>query len=256
MTTKQKIEWAKFQRIEGNRLYQDGDYKEAIDVYLTCLVSKSDDDEFLQQVFLPVMNNLAQASIQLGMYRKAELFCTMALKEVSEDGELVAKLYFRRGRAQRLCGKYTEARNDLKTAANMLEAHYSTAEYQSVQRELQLVQRAQVEARRNQKRQELAMKRLLGDKDQTTFEHSEYMSDLKQDVKMASTLSTSSLYQGIGNTRTHSKLTAKEERDDGTGAYQELSYWQRYLLTIARVAKKLLELVGDDEDVGCDKKRH
>ena len=35
----QKLQWAKHQRMEGNKLFATGEYKEAMDVYLTCLVA-------------------------------------------------------------------------------------------------------------------------------------------------------------------------------------------------------------------------
>ena len=37
--SQQKMEWAKFQRLEGNTLFARGEYAEAMDVYLTCLVA-------------------------------------------------------------------------------------------------------------------------------------------------------------------------------------------------------------------------
>ena len=39
LNPQQKIEWAKYQRTEGNVLFAKGEYKEAMDVYLTCLVA-------------------------------------------------------------------------------------------------------------------------------------------------------------------------------------------------------------------------
>jgi len=39
LNPQQKIEWAKYQRKEGNALFEKGDYTEAMDVYLTCLVA-------------------------------------------------------------------------------------------------------------------------------------------------------------------------------------------------------------------------
>ena len=39
LNPQQKIEWAKYQRTEGNVLFARGEYKEAMDVYLTCLVA-------------------------------------------------------------------------------------------------------------------------------------------------------------------------------------------------------------------------
>ena len=169
LNPEQKIEWAERQRQEGNELYKEGDFRGALDVYLTCLVAKTTDNaDFMAQVFLPVMNNLAQCSIQLKMYQKAQQFCTLALDEIEtadptnnrQQQELVAKLYFRRGRAKRLSADYQQAKNDYEIAMSLLDKE--SMEYRSVQREMQVLQRAENEERRNEKRQERAMQRLLG----------------------------------------------------------------------------------------------
>lgn len=193
------------------------------------------------------MNNLAQTALQLGMYRKAEQFCTMALDGINVDecGRLVAKLYFRRGRARRLSGDYAEARQDLETAIVMLED--DSTEKRSIQREMQLVQRAEVEGRRNQKRQERAMKQMMrGGVGQTLDE--DQAGDIDHENIPSSQAFSSGLYQDIGTRRTHSTLTAKR-KCDAMQTDEKLSYWRWYLSIVARVAEKLLVLLGDEEYV-------
>ena len=250
LTPKQKIEWAQRQRQEGNALYKEGDYREALDVYLTCLVAKTEEDDFMTLVFLPVMNNLAQCSLQLGMYRKAETFCTMALEEVDGEPEeesslqLVAKLFFRRGRAKRLSGEYGKAREDLEISLQMLED--GSTERRSVQRELQLVKRAEVEERQNEKRQEHAMRRLLGNdatgtRVTTEMNRPEGMDDSQPTIQQ-------SLYQGEDSNRPYSTLTARRRDNESRRAVTKQNCWRWYISMIGRVAEKLLVLLGDGDE--------
>lgn len=83
--------WVEQQRLRGNDVFRQGDYKDAMDIYLTCLVVKENTPDFVRDTFLPVLNNLAQCTLQLGMHTKTILFCEMALEEVSKAKENVAK---------------------------------------------------------------------------------------------------------------------------------------------------------------------
>ena len=193
------------------------------------------------------MNNLAQTALQLGMYRKAAQFCTMALDGITDDGtvQLVAKLYFRRGRARRLSGDYAEARQDLETALLMLEDN--STEKRSVRREIQLVQHAEVEGRRNQKQQQRAMKQMLGGRVGQILDEDDAGYISRENIP-SSIASSSSLYEDFGTKRTHSTLTAKRNRT-ALQTDEKLSYWRWYLSIIARTAAKLLVLLGDEEYV-------
>lgn len=254
LTPKQKTEWAEQQRQEGNKLYKERDYRGALDVYLTCLVAKTEDADFTAHVFLPVMNNLAQCCLQLKMYHKAQQFCTLALEEIHkssnrQEEQLVAKLYFRRGRAKRLGANYQQAKSDFEIAMSLLEKE--STEYQTVQREMQLLQRAENEERRNEKRQERAMQRLLGSNgnEPTPGNGSMKTESVISDSKRRE--APSRLYSDCeGNERTYSNLTARKrmnhdraEQADSNGQ----SCWRWYIAMVGRGAEKLLILLGDEE---------
>ena len=143
--SQQKMEWAKFQRLEGNTLFARGEYAEAMDVYLTCLVAmdqpcntttstdnstidlanneNSSQSRLLQvqmdsEIKLPVLLNLAICSLKLGMPSKAEKFCNFAMD--TELGKQSPKASFFRGRARMLMGKYSAAESDLNNALNLI----------------------------------------------------------------------------------------------------------------------------------------
>jgi tetratricopeptide (TPR) repeat protein len=194
-TQQEKKEWAEYQRQAGNHYFGNGDYKAAMDIYLTCLVVKDDSQEFIVKVMTPVLNNLAQCALQLGMYKKTLMFCTIALEEmekqspqlllVLQQGEeelqqrlALAKLYFKRAKAGRLTGIYPQARKDLDLALHMLhqqgeggdtdddatilKADWAVYE-QAIQKERGQLQVAEREGRRNRQRQQRAMQRVLGE---------------------------------------------------------------------------------------------
>lgn len=140
--------WAEQQRQTGNAFFQSGDHKGALDIYLTCLVVKENSLDFVRDTFLPILNNLAQCTIQLGMHKKTIVFCEMALDEVEKVEEVervkklakdtaknlnddheeekteesksvtvdriaLCKIYFKLAKALRLTGNYEEARKAL-----------------------------------------------------------------------------------------------------------------------------------------------
>jgi tetratricopeptide (TPR) repeat protein len=148
LTHQQKIEWAAAQRKQGNVLFGTGDYKEAMDVYLTCLVAmdvsnspstntemKCNEDDISAadditssasfksksevEIQLPVLLNLALCALKLGMLSKAEKFCNYALE--LEAGLRSAKAHFRRGRIRMLLGNYVDAELDLDKALNLIQ---------------------------------------------------------------------------------------------------------------------------------------
>lgn len=144
--------WAEQQRLTGNIFFQKGDYKGAMDIYLTCLVVKENTPGFLRDTFLPVLNNLAQCTLQLGMHSKTILFCTMALDEISRrssqendtnekrlekeempgndrlafarkdltDAIALSKIFFKQAKALRLTGYYAKSRDSLNNSLDCL----------------------------------------------------------------------------------------------------------------------------------------
>jgi tetratricopeptide (TPR) repeat protein len=151
-TSEDRQAWAEQQRQMGNAYFGRGDYKAAMDVYLTCLVVReSAATDFVRRTLVPILNNLAQCTLQLGMHGKTVLFCEMALEEIRNiqhgnrgvenegktrdevghsrmedemcqvDPIAVCKIYFKLAKAQRLSGNYREARQALNSSLDRLE---------------------------------------------------------------------------------------------------------------------------------------
>ncbi|KAG7348449.1 hypothetical protein IV203_017154 [Nitzschia inconspicua] len=145
--------WAEQQRQQGNSFFSRGDYKGAMDIYLTCLVVKENTPDFVNKTLLPVLNNLAQCTSQLGMHKKTILFCEMAITESEkamvqdqqptdadqEDEDVhhdntrttsatavdylsLCKIHFKKAKALRLTGNYVPARTSLNASLDHLEA--------------------------------------------------------------------------------------------------------------------------------------
>lgn len=150
--SQQKMEWAKCHRLEGNALFASGEYAEAMDVYLTCLVAmdhpcdsttsadrkitsavNKDEDpssevriiqlQMEREIKLPVLLNLALCSLKMGMLSKAEKFCNFAME--TEAGKQSPKASFCRGRARLLMGNYGAAESDLNNALIQLRTKQS-----------------------------------------------------------------------------------------------------------------------------------
>lgn len=178
-----KIAWAKSQRREGNALFALGNYKEAMDVYLTCLVAmdqsstsdeqisgKNNDDagdsnELLsirieKEIKLPVLLNLALSAIKLGMLSKAEEFCNFALETGAGAGS--AKAHFRRGSVRMLRGQYATAAVDLEQALVLNgDVKETEKERTAILRERQKLKRLIQQAEKNRRQQKAAMQQLF-----------------------------------------------------------------------------------------------
>ena len=198
LNAEEKMKWAQQQRYQGNKIFARGDYTEAMDVYITCLVAMdklrgsadTDDkggeqaaaaataavysqDSIERDIQLPVLLNLALCALKLGMLRKAESFCNFALQTTL--GADCPKAYFRRGRARMLMGSYEDARVDLEGARDLLllrldkdanayaDAAAQEAELKAVKKELQKLERLEITARKHEKEQRKAMKKLWDD---------------------------------------------------------------------------------------------
>ena len=244
LSPSQKLLWAELQRLAGNKFYAMKEYKEAIDVYLTCLVVKSDSPLFVEQVFLPVMNNLAQCTLQMGSYKRAQTFCTMALEEkcLPDRPDLISKLYYRRGKARRLSGDYTGCKDDLTKAGELLPQEFD-AEHRAIKKELQLAERSFLQGERSEIRQKVAMQQFFEAPSAATTPNTPQTRPLPLEA-------TQTLYSN--QKRRYSTLRARKSDDElfkGNLKSEQLSYWQYYLAVIGSIAERLLIFLGDDETI-------
>ena len=286
--------WAEQQRQSANSLFQQGQYKAAMDIYLTCLVVKGSssssscrqqqdapDLEFLSQTLLPVLNNLAQCTLQLGMQKKTKEFCGIALEEIAQMGDASSKLldpialckiHFKRAKAHRLTGHYSEARQDLNISLSLVEKKEKALKEdnmedddgginsvtnpfrQAIQKEFRHLEAAEKEARKNRQRQKKSMQRALASSksassassDNKTFENAAKTSTgipVPKEPRKYSTLRARKKVSPVDGA-----ATTAEDAPDGRIDVRDLSYWQYYWFVVARIAETLLLLIGDDED--------
>jgi tetratricopeptide (TPR) repeat protein len=272
-----KKRWAEEQRAIANVYFQRGDYKTAMDVYLTCLVVKDESLDFLRQTLIPVLTNLAQCTLQLGMHKKTMMFCNIALEELKkfpdqEDNNnnnnnniALCKLHFKRAKANRLTGDYGTARDDLnrcleyclredeeeqKNKGDTTTATTTAPYQQAIQKEFRHLETAEKEARKNRQRQKQAMQKVLSSSKGTTTEKTTTSLFDKEDEEEASK----------GRPRQYSSLRRKTLPKSPNASSQpptnqaahvlvapQLSYWQYYWLVVARVSETLLVWMGDEE---------
>lgn len=256
-TLDERLEFIEGQRQYGNHLYSESRFEEAIDVYLTCLTVAKESDA----LFLKVMNNLAQASLQLQWYLKTEKFVTLALEHLhltteSETGDehrqAVAKLFFRRGKARRLRGDYTEAKADLMAAQRWMDEPDS-AEHRSIDKELRLLAQSVQEGRKNLQRAQRAMKTVLQPMTKPAEAGTTLTSTVSSDSTATKTVNESKpLYpeRRAGGRRTYSSLRAPSDKEaEEVGEEEEpleLTYWQHYMLVVGKIAELLLQWIGDE----------
>ena len=270
LTPSDKLIWAEKQRLSGNSLFQRGEYKAAMDIYLTCLVVKETNNNnnnnsnnnsssskdngigFLSRTLLPVLNNLAQCTLQLGMHKKTIEFCKIALEEISKvqdhqddpiDPIIICKIYYKRGKAKRLSGQYFEARDDLNQSLIQLEEKGKDDPdqikpfHQAILKELRHLETAEKEGRKNKQRQKRAMQKALANTNTSTKD------DATQTIKAPRQYST---------IRARKKATVPiknsvQKVEEASSNTPELSYWQYYWLVVERVAESLLIMLGDEE---------
>ena len=300
--------WAEEHRLTGNAFFQQGDHKSAMDIYLTCLVVKEDTPEFVRKTFLPILNNLAQCTLQLGMYKKTILFCEMALEEVSKAKEKMAKetaneaeekpeavqrklqdaialckVFFKLSKALRLTGHYAKAREALNNSLGCLKGEeekkalafsYATSSdtddtkvslepyKKAIKKEFRHLDIAEKEAKKNSSRQKRAMQKVLSSP--PTSKSNLSVTQDKDGINEKSSLSDS-LYEKRSGTREFSRLRARKHRTSASTLHRELgskntsrddcremeessSYTQYYWSMVARVAKRLLVVLGDETD--------
>lgn len=174
----EKLIWAGEQRQVGNKLFQEGGYKEAMDVYLTCLVAleyiskdRMNDNQMDEDIKMPVLLNLAACALNLGMYKKTVSFCDFCME--LECAKKNPKVYFRRGKAYMFMGNYSLARNDLNMAESILLQDFNddSKECLSIRKEMQRLDKMIQNSKKNKERQAMAMKKWMGgDKKQITID--------------------------------------------------------------------------------------
>ena len=147
-------------------------------------------------LFVRIMNNLAQSALQLAWYKKAIQFCDLCLEQQQQQQSTsslprndptflfqMSKLHFKRAKAHRLRGQYTPAKGDLRQSLDFIqqsEAALSkddpestlskqlTTASKEIAKETRLIQQAIQEARKNEKRQQKAMRHVLGSSSSST----------------------------------------------------------------------------------------
>ena len=273
--SQKKMEWAKCQRLEGNTLFARGEYADAMDVYLTCLVAMdqpctttstdhnstidldnnedSSKSRLLQvqmdtEIKLPVLLNLALCSLKLGMPSKAEKFCNFAMD--TELGKQSPKASFFRGRARMLMGKYSAAESDLNNALNLIRGkkglsdkstnNHSLLEGEDeeavILREKIKLQKLVYHAQKNRNQQRKAMEKVFK----------------PEETGVVLSQTAPSLYP---EKPCPPKIASVLDCNDNAGsnnmnyeADSRPTYVQWYLRMMGRCAQKLLDIIGNDEE--------
>ncbi|KAL7530776.1 hypothetical protein ACHAWF_003511 [Thalassiosira exigua] len=266
MDPTEKLDWARKQRGEGNALFAAGRYKEAMDVYLTCLVAADgssggegsagndgegtandpaddDDDEDATEteteIKLPVLLNLALAAIKLGMPSKALKFCDVAIDE-TRAGKRSAKARFRRGKVRTLLGEYDAAESDLDRALELCGGGEDEDEgggRAAILREKRKLIRLRRRARRDEREQRKALERF-------------FRSDDRDGAADGAAEAASGLYADKEGGRSRTS-PARRAGDDAEEARRP-SCFRWYLHMVGRCAQKLLDVIGDGEDEDDD----
>ena len=274
MTSLEKHQYLDSQRQRANTLYQQEKYTEALDIYLTCLpaidLSNDMDDNTCSSeqllAFLTVMNNLAQCCLQIQVYQKAIRFTELAMEQYQKQREEVlgnsreqisfqfAKLHYKRGKAHRLRGEYSEAKQYLEEAASQcsrladldlefLDKSVINSSQQAIQKELSKLSLAVSVARRTQEKQKRAMQKLL---------YHPSLSDNRSEL-------TQTLYQDEQKPPKHRQFSTlrvnrRKETADSTKASDHegnLSVGRHCCRSLAKLAglaaQKLLDIIGEDE---------
>lgn len=132
LTKEEKLVWALETKDEGNELYQQQEYLEAMKKYVECLTAtdfgnKEDQSNGSQksnvdELVLPVLCNLAACCIQLQQWPKAVLFCQQAL----ELRPNAIKALYRQGIAYVNVGEYQLAMKNFQLLASQLKAQQDT----------------------------------------------------------------------------------------------------------------------------------
>ena len=231
-------QWTLQQRELANDFFHIEEYKEAMDIYLTCLVGLRGEDEDprdfrVHKVARPVLMNLALCALRLKMAKKVVKFCEEALAlesgdETIEKGNVVlnnsqdyyaSKIFLRRGQARMLMGEYKLSRRDLEKALNILDLYKCSSKITEgqhinglnkkkdvdfVKREIQKLDLLEKSGAKNKKRCTKAMQVLIGGAKNDTTD------DNKKSAKnVTATYCNDGLYEDQRRKKTHSTLRAR-----------------------------------------------
>jgi tetratricopeptide (TPR) repeat protein len=257
-----QVRWAEQQRQIGNAYFERADYRAAMDIYLTCLVVKgsSEKSTFIETTLVPVLNNLAQCTLQLGMLKKTIEFCDIALVEIrgvhdKDDAQVIdplakCKIHFKRAKARRLTGQYKAAQEDLNLASLWLDKKeeiidderssemvpYRTA----IQKEVRLLETSKLQARKNRDSQKRALQKAWQPQNDIINEGHGFVPSAPE----------------IKTPRQYSSLQArKKEPNQEPQPEARLSHFQYYCLMVVRVTELLLVWLGDEETIKKVKER-
>lgn len=293
----QKMEWAINQRKKGNDLFSHANYKEAMDVYLTCLVAMDTEStnknvnnstafnnngnlssEYKERVDrelkLPVLLNLSACTLKLGMIKKTEQFCNIALQiPLALENP---KVYFRRGRAHMLTGSYHKAREDFEKTLELMSLESSPfgaskiyclkKEQEKVRKEIEKTFVLEKSAHLNYENNKAAMKRALGggrnvSQNQMTSiknecygtectnknveeESKDFVSGGPLHFASKHSISKKGMYDDIGKQRLYSTLTDDSDDDSDDNSYDEINtstkvrFFRWYILLFSRVLSR------------------
>jgi len=275
------------QRQEGNKLYSKMQYKEAMDVYLTCLVAidKSCHDPISgnsnistidwaqrveQDVKLPVLLNLSACTLSLGMFKKTCAFCDLALDLRIDNPS--PKLYFRRGRARVGLGLYCEAKEDLIMSMDILQRqehekgnkqkdNKQTGEMKSaVEKELIKLASLIVSAKNNRQKQTKAMQRLMGgqtSKTDANVKAGSFIETSRNGVGVSASarsgggtsINEEMIYNTFECQREYSTLRAPSRIDMTETKYREGNFvFVWSIKMLERSLRKILYWLGDEEE--------
>ena len=281
-TSQEKLDWAESHRKKGNELFVKGKYKEAMDVYLTCLVaiekpksnnrskdcSVSDmtdeewEDTVEKLVKLPVLLNLSACSLKLGMFKKTCQFCDFGIE--LESGKSSAKLYFRRGKAKISLTEYDEARIDLNKCLTLLQEEEENMDKEmdsnmmvtirnmkrSVDKELKRLDDMILVSKRNHEKQAKAMKKVLGGERSNNKSNDQESRSVEESEKI---VDETPLYSESNGLREFSRLRAPprnyfssslEKKEENVS---RSSAFVCCIRAVEHVLRKMLYLLGDEE---------
>ena len=258
LNPQQKIEWSKYQREQGNVLFSKGEYTEAMDVYLTCLVAMdnssqdasleidSDNKQQQQQLLLkkqidteiklPVLLNLALSALKLGMLSKAEQFCNYAIDDM-DIGKQSVKAYFRRGRIRMLRGHFGTAELDLDKALEliinniMLESEAASDDNDNNNSRIKEIENEKTVILREKQK----LSKLVNQASANKKKQKKAMQQLFKSEPSSSEVerSTADLYP-------EKKVPVLQQKQP--------TYFEYYMHIIGRGAQKLLDIIGHGED--------